>query len=186
MATYDEELIAAAQHLLVRRGGQRGKLPNARIRRSISTTYYAIFQFLLLEAGVRLVGSENAVRRRRRTFARSFTHAGMRSALDKVRSADVDPRVADLLRSPGVAAGPVVSPTFARSLAAAFSDAQAKRHDADYDLNETLSEQDARSLIDRVDRAIRNWRAANTAADRDFKSALCMLMLLKGQLRRES
>ena len=70
-------------------------------------------------------------------------------------------------------------------MAAAFANAQAMRHHADYDLNRVLSEQDARRLLARVRRAITGWRAATTPADRDFKSALCMLMLLKGQLRRE-
>jgi hypothetical protein len=185
MATYDEELLAAAEHLLTRRPGQRGKLPNARIRRSISTAYYGIFHFLLLEAGVRLVGATNDIRRRRRTFARSFTHAGMRSALEKVRHATVDPRVADLLRPPGESKGIVESPAFARKVAAVFSDAQAKRHDADYDLNETLSEPDAKALIERVKSAVQEWRAARSPTDSDFKRALCILMLLRGQLRRE-
>jgi hypothetical protein len=71
-------------------------------------------------------------------------------------------------------------------MAAAFSDAQAKRHDADYDLNEALTELDAQNLIARVEREIAAWRAANTAEDRDFKHALCVLMLLKGQIRREA
>jgi hypothetical protein len=70
-------------------------------------------------------------------------------------------------------------------LASAFSAAQAKRHDADYNLNEALSEKDARLLAARVGDAIADWRGANTAADKDFKHALCMLMLLKGHLRQQ-
>jgi len=79
----------------------------------------------------------------------------------------------------------VPSPRFARQMAAAFLDAHAKRELADYDLNEHLSEQDARLLYTRVQRAITLWRGANTPADRDFKHALCMLLLLRGRLKPE-
>jgi len=83
-------------------------------------------------------------------------------------------------------AGPLAAaPLFAQNLARAFIDAQTKRESADYDLNEPLSETDARVLRLRVRRAIGNWRAANTSADRDFKHALYILILLKGQLRQE-
>lgn len=169
-----------------RRKGQKGKLSGARVRRSVSTAYYALFHFLLLEAGVRLIGATNDLRRRRRTVARSFTHAGIKAALAKVRGVIVDPGVAGLLERNRQAAAQVRSPPFARNFAAAFIDAQKLRHEADYDLNATLSEADARRLVDRVEQAIADWRAANSAADRDFKHALCMLMLLHGRLRSEN
>jgi hypothetical protein len=186
MPPYDGELLAAAQRLLARRSGQRGKLPDARIRRSISTSYYAIFHFLIEEAGLRLIGSHNDLRRRRRVLARTFTHAGIKTALDKVRGADVDVSVEEFVRWPGAPAGRLQPPLFARNVARAFADAQAKRHDADYDLNKGLSVIDARLTKDRVGAAITDWRSATTAADRDFKDSLCMLMLLKGQLRKDS
>lgn len=185
MASYDDELLRAAGRLLARRRSQRGKLASARIRRSISTSYYALFHFLLEEAGWTLIGSHNDLRRRRRTLGRVFTHKGMKTALEKVRGANVNTSVADLLRPRGSSAAVVAVPKFARDMAAAFSDAQAMRHEADYDLNALLSEQDARLLRARVKRAISGWRAARGAADKDFKHALCMLMLVKGQLRGE-
>lgn len=185
MASYDDELLEAARRLLARRAGQRGKLPSARIRRSISTSYYALFHFLLEEVGARVVGTHNDLRRRRRILSRSVTHKGIKTTLDKVRGAQVDASVEDFLRPPGVAAGPVAPPSFVQNLANAFADAQAKRHDADYDLNKPLSELDARLLRARARRVIAAWRAANNAADRDFKHTLCVLILLKGQLRAD-
>jgi hypothetical protein len=140
---YDDELLRAARRLLVRRSGQRGRLPSARIRRSISTTYYALFHFLLEEVAIRIVGTHNDLRRRRRILARTITHRGAKAALDKVRGANVHASIEDFVRPPGVV-GLVAPPLFARNLANAFIDAQAKRHDADYDLNKTLSELDAR------------------------------------------
>lgn len=182
MATYDQDLLATALRLLGRRSGQRGKLAGARIRRSISTTYYALFHFLLEEVGLRIVGSHNDLRRRRRILARTISHKGLFTALDKVRSAHVNSSVEEFLRPSGIVDS-VPSPAFVQDLAKAFLDAQAKRHDADYDMNKPLSETDARLLRTRVRKVIKGWRAATSAADKDFKHALCVLILLKGQLR---
>lgn len=101
MATYDEELIRAARRLTARRTGQKGKLPSARVRRSISTSYYALFHFLVEEACLSLVGRTNDLRRRRRALARIFTHAGIKTALEKVRGPNVDSSIADLMRPGG-------------------------------------------------------------------------------------
>ena len=141
--------------------------------------------WMLEEVGARVVGTRNDLRRRRRILSRAVTHRGIRTTLDKMRGAQVDASVEDFLRSPGVAAGPVTPPPFVRNLANAFADAQTKRHDADYDLNKPLSEADARLLRERTHLVIAGWRVAKTAADRDFKNALCVLIVLKGQLRAE-
>jgi hypothetical protein len=186
MATFDDELLKAARRLLHRRTGQRGKLPRARIRRSISTSYYALFHFLLEEASYRVIGSNNNLRRRRRLFGRVLTHAGIKAALDRVKGRSIDTSVAEFLSPTGILSEPLVTPTFVRDLAIAFADAQAKRHDADYDLTKPLSELDAQVIHGRVKRVIRQWRNATSQADKDFKHALCVLMLLKGRLRSEA
>ena len=185
MAAHHEELLAAAQLLLKREPNQRGQLSSARIRRSISTSYYALFQFLLDEAGLRIAGAHNNQRRRRRLLTRSFTHEGVRKALDKVRGAAVDPSVADFFQPTAAASGRVVPPVFARGMASAFGEAKAKRLDADYNLNEKLSEDDARQAVSRAERAIEAWRLATGAGDKDFKHALSVLMLLQGSLRHD-
>ncbi len=117
---------------------------------------------------------------------RAFTHSGLRTALNKVKGANTDQSVQELFRRPGAFSGPILSPIFAQRMARTFIDAQAKREDADNDLNEPFSEADANSLNLRAERAMRDWNAADSADDRDFKHALCLLFLLKGQLRRES
>ena len=85
MATYDQELLQAAHRLIRRRKGQRGKLAAARVRRIMSTSYYALFHFILDEAARTLIGTHNDLRPRRRTIARTFSHAGIKTALDKIR-----------------------------------------------------------------------------------------------------
>lgn len=167
MPTYDEELLDAARRLIARRAGQRGRLPVARVRRSISTSYYALFHFILDEVGQRVVGTHNDLRIRRRIISRTVAHAGVKSALDKVRGTMVDPSVAAFLGSPTAANDAVATPRFVRDLARAFLDAQAKRHDADYDMNKKLGEADARLLHSRVRDVVRLWRASQTAAERE-------------------
>jgi hypothetical protein len=184
MAKYHQELLRVSRGLLARSTGQRGRLPSARIRRSISTSYYALFHFLLEEASNRLVGSHKELRQRRRIFIRTFSHAGIKAALDKVKGRNIDSTVEDFFRLQTTPAGRIAVPAFIQNLARAFADSQGKRHDADYDLNKALSETDARVLLTRVMIVIRGWQTANSVADRDFKNSLCLLMSLRAQLRQ--
>ncbi len=176
MAEFDQELLAASQLLVTRRKGQRGKLASARVRRSISTTYYALFHFLLEEVGMRAVGAANDLRVRRRMLVRTVTHRGARAALTRI----VGPKIEGAFQE---YFGTDTAPLFAVNLARAFADAQSKRLDADYDLNKYLSEEDARVLRLRVRRVVQAWRGAKQ--DKDFKHALCLLILLNGKLRTE-
>jgi uncharacterized protein (UPF0332 family) len=185
MPTHDEALLEAAGHLLERPERQRGRLSRARVRRSVSTAYYAIFHFLLDEIGQKIIGVHGKLLARRRILERTISHKGLKTALDKVRGKAVDKSVADFLKPVGATSSPLAAPAFVRNFANAFVDAQEKRLEADYDLNETLSEEDARVLADRVKNSVAAWRVATSDADRDFKHALCVLMLLKGQLRLE-
>lgn len=186
MASYPDELLAAAKQLLLRLPNSRGRLPDARIRRSISTTYYALFHFLVEEAGKRLVGADNFLRSRRRILARSFTHTGIKTTFGKIRGANIDGSVEDFLRGSNAPYGRIAAPDFARNFARVFLDAQTKRDDADYDRNEVLGAIDATVLIARAEDVIRDWNAATASDQRDFKHALYLLMLLKGQLRRDN
>lgn len=183
---YHRQLLQISEKLLQRQGGQRGKLPGGQVRRSISSSYYALFHFLLEEAARRIIGSQSGLLRRRRIFIRTFSHSGIKRALDKVRTTNIDPNAAEFLRAPTDAGGESATPRFARTMANTFLDALSKRHDADYDLNKALSGEDARLVQARVERAIESWRSANSPGDRDFKHALCLLMALGGNLRAGS
>jgi len=172
--------------LLARDAGQRGRLSRARVRRSVSTNYYALFHFLLDEIGQKVVGTHVNLLERRRILARTISHRGLRTTFDKVRGRAIEPSLANFLRPATAARGDsVAAPTFIRDIANAFIDAQDKRHEADYDLNESLSEADASVLLDLVRRSIKTWGEAASESDRDFKHALCVLILLRGQLRSD-
>lgn len=181
MATHDRELIQAAKLLLIREVGRRGTLPSARTRRSVSTAYYPLFQFIVDEVGLRVVGTASGLRRRRRLLGRTISHAALRLTLRRVLGGRVDAAVADFL----IRTGTDVTPPFARELAECFVAAQKQRHDADYDMDASPTEADAELLVDRVERVVSGWRAADSPADRDFKQALYVLIVLKGQLRAE-
>lgn len=179
MARFHEEMLAASRQLLAREPNRRGKLASARVRRSISTSYYALFHYLLDECANRVVGTRNDLRRRRRIFVRTITHRGLRLALGKVKGIRMDEGVRDFFNvAPDL--GP---PASVREMANLFLTVQDQRHEADYDLNAALSEVDAHWLIDRVENAIAAWEEADTPAHRDFKHALCLLIVLKGKLR---
>ena len=184
MSDYHSELVVAARLLLEREAGQRGRLPQARIRRSISTAYYALFHFLLDDAARLIVGTHHPLQTRRRSFIRTFTHKAVLTSFNKVKGRTIDPSVDAFLRS-GPAPATFRAPEFARGMATTFADAQAKRHDADYDLDAVLMAEDASQLIERVEQAIAGWRAADTQTDRWFKHGLFLLMALKGNLRQE-
>lgn len=178
MASHHDELIAAAL-LLQRKEGERGRIARARVRRSLSTLYYGLFHFLVDEIAVLTVGSGHNLQVRRRTLVRVLTHQGVLRALSKVRGQEPHDSVRQFFE-PHTAC-----PPFIRRMAALFADAQTKREAADYDLNQPVSEDDAAELATRVTQGVAAWRGANTRSDRDFKHAVALLCLLKGQLRRE-
>jgi hypothetical protein len=185
MAAFESELLDTARLLLERRLNQRGPLPAARIRRSISTSYYALFHFLSDQVATQIVGTGNKIRRRRHVFSRELTHTGVKSALDRVRGSKVEASVAEFFRTGPASSIPVPSPDFVRTMAGAFADAQAARHLADYDRNTLTIAANASKILDRVEEAIAEWKAANTPHDRDFKHAVSILIALKGKLRTD-
>jgi hypothetical protein len=142
-----------------------------------------LFHFVVSEATQLLAGTRNNLRWRRNKLAREFSHEGLLTTFGKIRGVSVDKSVEDLLCPPGTSGGLVASPLFAQEFARTFVDVQAKRNEADYDLNKQISYVDAHLLFVRVQLAIQVWEAANRPQDRDFKHALSMLMILKGKLR---
>lgn len=184
MASYDQELLAAADLLLQRSPGARGQLSRAKIRRSISTCYYGLFHFVAEEMARSVVGTSAALLKRRRIVSRLLSHTAIRTSFEKVQGVHIDASVVDYFGGTA-ATGAIGAPPFARAMARTYTDALAKREDADYNLNEKLSESDARLLLSRARTAIAQWKAADQQADREFKKALLLLMVTKGQLRRE-
>lgn len=178
MARFHVKTLAASRRLITRETGQRGRIAAARVRRSISTTYHALFHFLLEECANRMVGVGPALLRRRRIAARVISHKVLKRALTKVGGGQIAPDLKEYF-------GAKVAPDFIRSLAKVFLRAQDHRLEADYDLNAALSESTARLLIEDVEGVVSGWQTSNAVAARDFKHALSLLVILQGQLRRD-
>ena len=112
-----------------------------------------------------------------------MSHSGLAATFGKLKAAKIDKSVEDLFRLPTTPMGPVATPVFVQQMATAFLDAKTKREDADYNLNEPVSETDARQLRRRVIRAMTAWESATTPADRDAKHTVAILLSTKGKLR---
>ena len=184
MASHEDELLDVARLLIRRRSGLRGPLPSARVRRSVSTSYYAIFHFIANETAGRLVGKTSNLLKRRRLLSRTITHASVRSALDKLKGKVVEKSVDDFFALPGNPQ-PNPVPPFVQFFATSFAGAQAQREDADYDLTKPLTAADATLIRRQVKRAIELWKNASATSDTDFKNAISALIVLKGRLRKE-
>lgn len=103
--------------------------------------------------------------------------------MGKMAGKTVDSSVETLFRPAGQDSQSVFVPPFAREIAKVFIDAQTKREAADYNLADRFSADDARVVRSRVRAAIKQWQGAHTASDKDFKHCMCVLLLMKGQLR---
>lgn len=89
---------------------------------------------------MRLVGTSSDLRPMRRAYIRTFTHTGLTTAFGKLKGASLDPSIDILFRRPATPPGPIATPAFIRQIATAYLDAKAKREDADYNLNEPLTQ----------------------------------------------
>lgn len=121
----------------------------ARLRRAVSTAYYALFHLLIDEA----VGKW-AVERQRSILARTFEHAKMKSICD------------DLLK--GAKSGADVLPELV-TVAKSFIQLQQQRHTADYDNSKQWSHTDVVRELNLAEAAFTAWRAvSDQPAAEDF------------------
>ena len=140
------DLIEQARALALR---EPKKPRQASLRRAASTVYYALFHMLLHEATRKLFPSSPSGLRYR--AGRAFAHAEMKNVCRKfVKSTG---GIADLTTSP-------IEPELAE-IAASFVDLQQARHDADYNLAETFDRIQALAYIDRVQGAMKAWKAVS-------------------------
>lgn len=138
------DLLAQASHL----ASKEPKRPKqASLRRAVSTTYYALFHFLIDESSSFLISGGGPDRRKLRlAIARSFVHAQMKTASQAFAGSSKNPW-ASLFSIPlGLA-----------TIAQTFVDLQQARHEADYDLTRTWGRSQVETLIARAEHAISLW-----------------------------
>jgi hypothetical protein len=133
-----EELLALGDHLTeVTGSGSAAHLIPGRIRRSISTSYYALFHFLLHEATTRLVGRVMPCKPEG-----MCSSAFSPTAVSRMRCNAPPISVPVAVKTCGFFWGSPAKrrnrPEFLRSMADAFADAHRLRNEADLDMKHAI------------------------------------------------
>jgi hypothetical protein len=144
--SYHDDLLEQARHLLAL-DPTRPRQVN--LRRAVSAAYYALFHMLVSEAS-REFASDEKLRAR---IGRAFAHTEMKAASRSFAGTKLPDHVLEACASP---ATPIVPQTL-QVLAKTFVDLQEARERADYDPLQKLSRNDARRLVERVERAFSLW-----------------------------
>ena len=134
----------------------------ASMRRSVSTAYYALFH-LLVEAAVERMFPGADREPVRDWLGRAFAHGNMNEVARQLQKASVE-SISHRFR-PAVA-GPAIAPELKR-VAAAFSDLQFLRHEADYNRSPGFGRDDARQAIRDAEKAFADWRAVEGTVQAD-------------------
>lgn len=126
-----DNLLSLANGILPKAAGR----PNqAQIRRSVSTSYYAVFH-RLIERAVDQIAGVTAKVALRSLISRSFEHGAMKRASQGIASGNPPPILRNLIAPP--------IPADLQALAKAFVELQQRRHAADYDLAVRFSKPEA-------------------------------------------
>jgi hypothetical protein len=126
----------------------------ASLRRSISTSYYALFHYLIEESTRLTVGTANELSPFREFASRAFIHSKMKTVCDEF--AKSRPK-SELLNAFWPRLNVAVC-TDIRTVAENFVDLQDQRHDADYNLSRAFKRHDANRALDQAQGAIDAWR----------------------------
>ena len=138
-------------------------VPEADLRRGVSTAYYALFHLLVHEAMERIVADPSL----RSRVGRSFDHGRMKQVCEEYSKVTLMP-------------GGAILPQL-KAIGAAFVELQQARHDADYDTAAPLGHAEADQKVGAAEKAFRDWAACQ--ADPSSGTFLTDLFL-KSVLRR--
>jgi hypothetical protein len=148
----------------------RSDVLDARLRRSVSTAYYALFHLLVEAGAARLTGHPGL----RMLVGRAFVHADMYKTAKTFKSGPGGlPATVSAL---GIPLPPELS-----TVASAFVDIQDARHEADYNLGKSFVRAEARDLVDQVGLAFTEWRAVSANPAHSDACDLFLAALLLGQ-----
>jgi hypothetical protein len=162
---YHAELMLIAGELAVK---DRQRPRQACLRRSVSTSYYALFHLLIDEATRMMFCASHAVRGQRQAIARGFDHASMGDVCRSFSGGNLPRPLARAIGSAGIAGD-------LRLVAQAFLDLQEQRHEADYDLRRSFRKSDAINALGQLLSAFGAWdRVRKDDTRRLFLMALSM------------
>lgn len=141
------DLVKQARKLAMQ---ERGRPLQASLRRSVSTSYYALYHLLVNDAVRRMIpGKERDALRA--CLARAFGHAEMRKVAQQFANRNISPKLV-----PGLN-GETVQRKLER-FSVMFMDLQQARHEADYDIARKFTRREALEFVDRAGRAVADWR----------------------------
>lgn len=159
-------------------GYTRTDLVEARVRRAISTAYYALFH-LLLEHGVARVVTHPGLRL---LVGRAYSHGDMIKSAKTFQSGGES--LPTYLTAPFGGSVPHL-PTQIRDVAKAFVVLQEARHAADYDLAKPFTHADAKKLVAHAEEAFTNWNAVVALPEhRDMCELFLATLLLGDRLKK--
>lgn len=120
----------------------------ARLRRAVSTAYYALFHLLVMETANNWGQTES-----RAAFARLLEHGKMKSVCEK-KIADVNRR----LKTQQTEQSNLEVELELQIVATAFRDLYQNRSDADYDTAKDWTQIDALAVLEQAESAFKKWR----------------------------
>lgn len=144
-----EDLIAQARRL-ARLDPRRPKQAN--LRRAISSTYYAMFHFLIDAACRNVMGTGHAQLPYRRVLGRAFSHMAMKGACRSFAGGTLPARLVSALPAN------FLVPAEIQRIAQVFVVLQDRRHVADYDLGPSFVREEVLTVVQQAEDAIREFR----------------------------
>jgi hypothetical protein len=147
------QLLDVAVELSAQPG--RGAPRQAKLRRAISSAYYALFHHFLTEASDLLVGQVERSTERYTLVYRSFEHRRMADSCKKISS--------EVSRSAWI-----------RNCASLFVQLQNSRHEADYDPNKRVALSEVKTAITKARTAINLLSLVADSERRFFLTALLL------------
>lgn len=157
------DLISQAMYLATR---DPKKPKQANLRRAISTTYYAVFHYLVDEACCMQMGTQHAQAAHRHVLGRAFVHTVMKQDCTSFGGGKLKDAVIKGLPRDG--AGNYVIPMAIQNIAATFAELQTNRHLADYDLTERFSRYDVLALIEQAREQVREFSESPSSDAKKF------------------
>jgi uncharacterized protein (UPF0332 family) len=150
MARLSSDLLTQAG-LLARK--ERRKPLQASLRRALSTTYYALFHFMIEESTRMMIGSSARSENLRKLAARAFIHGKMKSVCEQFAKPTPRPLLATFWSS----LQPYMNSDL-QQICATFVDMQALRHEADYDMAQIFLRSEAVNAVKRTGDAMSAWK----------------------------
>ncbi len=139
---------------------------DAALRRSVSTSYYALFHTVLTTAAERFIGADPTQQRGYAIVYRAFNHGQMRQVCDGLTPTKLSPSFSQQL-------GRASAHPELRDFSVVFTDLQFRRQQADYDPGARISAQEARTALTLAERGI----AAFERAPEEERTDVLALML---------